>query len=82
MKYYHITLIIETISVSVMSGYPQDCGSVFCCYNYRVDWQHCMVHHVFHVIECVMSEACHTENQMKVHKMVATGKKTKADVSI
>ena len=45
-------------AVSVMSQYPQDGGSVYCCYDHRVyTWLlNCMVHCVLCVIGCVMSD--------------------------
>ena len=45
------------------SEYPQDCGRVYCYYNYccNVRLQICMVRCVLGVISCVMSNACHTE---------------------
>ena len=46
-----------------MLEYPQDDGSLCCCYAYRINlWlRNCLVHCVLHVIRCVMSGTCHAE---------------------
>ena len=45
--------------------YPQDGGSVCCCYDCHVDarLQNNMVHYVLNVTGCIMSDACHTERE-------------------
>ena len=55
--------IIEAVNVT--SEYPQDGGSVCCCYDYRVlaRLKNCAVRSVLHVI---------TQNEI-THKMVAAG---------
>ena len=54
---------IETVSVT--SEYPQNGGSVCCCYDYRVDvqLQNCVVHCVLKVIGCVMGGASHAKQE-------------------
>ena len=49
-----------------MSEYPQDGGSVCCCYDYCVDTGlqlNCVVHCILRVISCVMAGACHAEQE-------------------
>ena len=45
--------------------YPQDGGSVCCCYDYHVETglQDCVVCCVLHIIGCVMSDACHVKQE-------------------
>ena len=47
------------------SEYPQDDGSVYCCYDYCIEaqLQICVLHCVFCVIGCVMSGTCHVERE-------------------
>ena len=55
-----------TEAIGVTLGYPQDGGSVCCCYDYCVDvrivWYVCCV---LQAIGCVMSDACHTEQEYR-----------------
>ena len=52
-------------AISVMSEYPQDGGSICYCYDYCIDVQlkNCVMHCVLGVIECVMSNTCHTDRE-------------------
>ena len=65
MNSYHSSLPLKKEAVSVMSEYPQDGGSVCCCYDYRVDagLQNCMERCIFRVIWCSMTNACHAERE-------------------
>ena len=52
----HSTNAIEAVSVT--SKYPQDSGSVSCCYDYRVDvWlQNWVMHCILCIIGCIKSD--------------------------
>ena len=66
-------------AVSVMSEYPQNVGLVCCCYNYHIDvrLQNFVVRCVLHVIGCVLSDACHTEQE---YKIVVVGRRLTASI--
>ena len=67
-------------AVSVTSEYPQDGGSVFCCYDYRVDarLQNFVVRCALRVIGSIMSE--HATQNENTHKMVVAGKRLTASI--
>ena len=69
-------LMVYIEAVSVTSEYPQEGGSVCCCYDFHVDTrlQNCVVHCVLCVTRCVMAGAYHAEWEYRTHKVVVSGK--------
>ena len=67
----HVKLILQSFyahskhASTGTNGDPQDGGSVCCCYEYHVEMrlQNCVVRCVLRIFWCVMSNACHWEQE-------------------